>query len=246
MLPLCLCVLLAATAEPPLELRAGAAGPEDPVTLDVAGVVAPARAEAGLYLFGRLGTPAFSLRALLLRSTDGGAHWREVLPEEEHSEVLFVEFSGCEGRALVGWSTEGPGALTLYASPDCGATWKRRSSLPKAVWSEWPVRMAWKSGREGSVWLLDMNAERPLARMLTTGDGGRTWSAVKQPRSEPPSSPPAQSRMEARSPSGGRWVVTAEEEGTRVERHEQGVPVQLRAVLPKEWRREGTRLVPAR
>ncbi len=246
MLPLCLCALLAATPAPPLTLRAGGAEPGATVTLEVSGLVAPSRAEAGLYLLGRLATPASSLRALLLRSTDGGAHWTEVLPEEAHSEVLFVEFAGCEGRALVGWSTEGPGALTLYASADCGATWKRRSTLPKAVWSEWPVHMAWTGGRQGTVWLRDVNAEEAPPRALTTVDGGRTWSAAKQqPTRQPPAQPPP-SRLEARSPSGGRWVVTSSEQVTRVERHEQGAPVQLRALLPRNWRREKTRLVPAR
>jgi hypothetical protein len=149
MLPLCLCALLAAAPTPPLELRAGRVEPEDTAGLDVAGLVVPERAGAGLYLFGRLSTAAYSLRALLLRSTGGGVRWTEVLPEKEHSEVLFLEFESCEGRALVGWSTEGPGELTLYASSDCGAVWKPQSTLPKAVWSEWPVAMRyWR--REGS------------------------------------------------------------------------------------------------
>jgi hypothetical protein len=78
MLPLCLCLLLAATPGPPVELRAGAVEPEERVSLDVTALVAPAHAEAGLYLVGRLGTPAASLRVLLLRSTDGGASWTEV------------------------------------------------------------------------------------------------------------------------------------------------------------------------
>jgi hypothetical protein len=246
MLPLCLCALLAAAPVSPVELRAGPTEPEDEVALEVTGLVAPARAEAGLYLFGRLATPAYSLRALLLRSTDGGAHWTEALPEVEHSEVLFVAFAGCEGRALVGWSTEGPGELTLYASPDCGATWKRRSTLPKTVWSEWPVHMAWKSGRQGTVWLRDMNEESSPLRVLTTRDGGRTWRAVKKP---PQARPPAQSpesQLEARGPTGVRWEVTSDEQVTRVERQEQGAPARICALLPRYWRREGNMLVPAR
>ena len=187
MLPLCLCALLATA---PVELRAGPTEPEDIVTLDVSGFVTPKRKEAGVYLFGRLGTPAHSLRALLLRSTNGGAHWTEVLPEVEHSEVLFVDFIGCEGRALVGWTTEGPGEVSLYASPDCGVTWKRRSTLPKSVWSEWPEHMAWQSGRRGTVWLRDVNEEGALPRVLTTRDGGRTWRALKKPPQDKPPVPP--------------------------------------------------------
>ena len=112
----------AAAPPPPVELKAGAAEPGDEVILHVSGLAAPAHEKAGLYLFGKLSVPSHPLRALLLRSTDGGARWTEVLPEVEHSEVLFVEFEGCQGRALVGWSTEGPGELKLLASSDCGAT----------------------------------------------------------------------------------------------------------------------------
>ena len=245
MLPLYLCALLATTPALPLELRAGPVEPEDTAGLDIAGLVAPERAEAGLYLFGRLSTAAYSLRALLLRSTDGGVRWTEVLPEKEHSEVLFLEFESCEGRALVGWSTEGPGEVTLYASSDCGATWKLQSTLPKAVWSEWPVAMSWKNGRQGMVWLEDMNGEKPRARVLTTRDGGRTWSVAKNPPRQPPTQP-TESRLEAQDASGIRWKVTVDDQVTRVERHEQGAPTQTRSVLPRYWRREGNKLVPTR
>ncbi|HLL05206.1 MAG TPA: hypothetical protein VK539_31845 [Myxococcaceae bacterium] len=60
MLPLCLCVLLAATPATTVELRAGPAEPGDTVELAVSGLVAPANARAGLYRFGRLSTPAAS------------------------------------------------------------------------------------------------------------------------------------------------------------------------------------------
>lgn len=242
MLPLCLCALLAALPPPTVGLRAGAAEPGDEVTLHITGLAAPARAEAGLYLFGKLSVPAHPLRALLLRSTDGGAHWAEVLPEVEHSEVLFVEFEGCQGRVLVGWSTEGPGELTLFTSSDCGATWKRLGKLPKAVWSEWPERMEWTDGQRGTVWLVDVNEENAPLRAITTRDGGRTWSIPKQPPRQPPSEP----ESEARGPAGGRWKVSSDDQVTRVERREPGGATQVRALLPLIWRREGDRLVPAR
>ncbi len=243
MLSLCLCALLAATPAPPVELRAGLVEPGDTVGLEIAGLVAPARPEAGLYLFGRLSTAAYSLRALLLRSTDGGVRWTEVLPEKEHSEVLFLEFESCEGRALVGWSTEGPGEVTLYASSDCGATWKLQSTLRKAVWSEWPVAMSWKNGRQGTVWLEDMNGEMPQARVLTTRDGGKTWSVAKNSPQQPPAEP-TESRLKAQDASGARWEVTIEDQMTRVQRHEDGSPAQTRALLPRYWRREGDKLAP--
>ncbi|HEX5750316.1 MAG TPA: sialidase family protein [Archangium sp.] len=241
MILLCLCALLAAPPPPPVTLRAGAAESGDEVTMTLTGLTAPARAEAGLYLSGKLSVPSHPLRALLLRSTDGGAHWTEVLPAVEHSEVLFVEFEGCQGRVLVGWTTEGPGELTLFASSDCGATWKRRSRLPKAVWSEWPEQMEWTDGQRGTVWLSDANEENAPVRAITTRDGGRTWSTPK----EPPRMPSAQPESEARGPSGETWKLSLDDQAVRVERQEPGGTPQVRARLPLSWRREGNKLVPA-
>jgi hypothetical protein len=241
MLPLCLCALLAAAPPPPVELKAGAAEPDDAVTLHVSGLAAPERAEAGLYLFGKLSVPSHPLRALLLRSTDGGARWLEVLPAVEHSEVLFVEFEGCQGRVLVGWSTEGPGELTLFASSDCGATWKRRARLPKAVWSEWPEQMEWTDGQRGTVWLSDVNEENAPVRAITTRNGGRSWSTAKQP----PRMPAPKPEPETRGPSGVSWKLSSDDQFTRVERQEPGGTPQVRAQLPLSWRREGDKLVPA-
>ncbi|PTL75632.1 sialidase family protein [Vitiosangium sp. GDMCC 1.1324] len=240
MILLSLCALLASTPPPPVGLKAGAAEPDDEIGLHVTGLAVPSETKAGLYLFGKLSVPSHPLRALLLRSTDGGAHWTEVLPAVEHSEVLSVHFTGCQGRALVGWSTEGPGELTLFASTDCGATWKRRSKLPKAVWSEWPEQMAWKDGQQGTVWLVDANEENAPPRAIITRDGGRTWTPSKLTPPVPPSEP----EFEAQGPTGVRWKVSSEEQATRVERQEPGATAEVRAVLPRYWRREGKALVP--
>jgi hypothetical protein len=244
MLSLCLSVLLAATPGMPVELRAGDAEPEELVTPRISGLAVPAHARAGLYLYGALSTSARPLRALLLRSTDGGAHWSEVLPPVSDSEVLFLDFFGCEGRALVGWSTEGPGELQLYVSSNCGTTWKRRSKLPKTVWSQWPQHLAWKDGQHATVWLEDVNGEAPL-HVLTTSNGGRTWVTPKQVPQEEPPAQPAASPLEARDSTGVRWVVRHEEASIRVERQEPGAPPEVRATLPTLLRREGKRLVPS-
>jgi hypothetical protein len=246
MLALTLSLLLAASPAPVLRLKAGTAEPEEEVTLHVEGLLVPPRPEAGLFLYGKLSTSARPLRALLLRSKDGGAHWSEVLPEEENCEVLFLTFLGCEGRALVGWSTEGPGELTLYASKDCGATWTRRSKLPKAVWSEWPVTWAWKSGQAGTVWLQDVNGEDSApVTALGSQDGGRTWKSATEPL-PPAQSAPAASLHEALDARGTRWTLTQDGQTVRLERQEPGAPSQVRAELPANWERKGSRLVPKR
>ena len=246
MIALSLCVLLAASPASVPRLKAGTAEPEEWVSLRIQGLLVPSRPEAGIFLYGKLSTAARPLRALLLRSKDGGVHWSEVLPEEENSEVLFLSFLGCEGRALVGWSTEGPGELTLYSSKDCGATWVRRSKLPKTVWSEWPVSWEWKSGRDGTVWLEDVNGgdSAPITA-LTTRDGGRTWKSATEPL-PPAHASPATSPYEALDARGTRWTLTQDEQAVRLERQEQGAPSQVRAELPANWQRKGSRLVPKR
>jgi hypothetical protein len=246
MLPLFLCALLASSPELPVKLRAGDVEPDDLVTPRISGLSVPTRSEAGIYLYGALSTSARPVRALLLRSTDGGARWTEVLPPVSDSEVLFLDFMGCEGRALVGWSTEGPGEVSLYASRDCGATWKRRSTLPKAVWSEWPEHISWKDAQHGTVWLVDVNGESALPRALLTRNGGRTWTTPKEAPQERPPQQPTENPLEARDSTGTRWAVILGDEVIRVERQEQGAPAQLRSTLPMTLRREGKELVPYR
>jgi len=245
MLSLFFSALLAATPGMPVELRAGEVEPEELITPRVSGLAVPAQARAGIYLYGALSTSARPVRALLLRSTDGGIRWTEVLPSVSDSEVLFLDFIGCEGRALVGWSTEGPGELRLYASADCGATWKRRGKLPKAVWSEWPEHIAWKDAQHGTVWLEDVNGEAPR-HVLTTSNGGRTWSTPKQPPQDKPPAQPAESPLEVRDSTGTRWAVRHEETAIRVERQESGAPPEVRATLSAMLQRKGDKLVPAR
>lgn len=240
MLALCLQVLLAAAPLPPVTLKAGAAEPGEPVDMIISGLAVPEQRKAGLYLFGKLSVPSQPLRALLLRSSDGGAHWTEVLPTMEHNEVLFVEFEGCQGRALTGWSMEGPGELTLFASSDCGATWKRRSTLPKSVWSDWAEQMDWKDEQQGTVWLVDTAQENPQPHALFTRDGGRTWTPEKQPVPMPSAKP----ELEAREPSGTQWKVTPEETSVRVEKQEPGGTARVISTLPTRFQRQGAQLVP--
>ncbi len=242
MLSFALCALLATAppAPPPVTLRAGTAETDAEVYLNLAGIAAPARPRAGLFLYGNLSVSSHSLRALLLRSTDGGQRWTEVLPEVEHSAVLLLHFIDCQGRALVGWTTEGPGELALFGSSDCGATWKRRATLPKDVWSEWPEAMAWTDAQRGTVWVRDANEENAPARALSTQDGGRTWRTTTP---TPPVPAPTDERS-AQTPSGTRWTLSQDERTARVERQDAPTPPELRASLPLSWRRQGRKLVP--
>lgn len=229
------------SAAPVVSLTPGRPVPgEEPVSLEVEGLVVPAPGRRAMFLLGHLGIPSRSLRALLLRSDDGGAHWREVLPLVEDSTVLRVHFVRCEGRAWVGWTTEGPGDLTLYASSDCGATWRRRGHLEKEVHTEWLEEASWESSSRGWVWLRDTADEQAPLRVLGTHDGGRTWSVEPAP----PSLPKHDEPLSERDARGVTWELSADEQHFRVNRQAPGAPVEQRSVLPRHWRVRGARLVP--
>ena len=69
--------------------------------------------------------------SLLLRSSDGGKHWHEVMqpvPGSEVVEIALVEAG--DGWALVGWISEGPGPASLYHTTDYGESWELLSNIP--------------------------------------------------------------------------------------------------------------------
>ena len=132
-----------------------------------------------VFFFGGLRTPAASIRSLLLRSGDGGQTWREAMSPVYGSEVIEVFFHDAHaGWALVGWTTEGPGALTLYGSKDGGKNWRKLSDLPKRYFSGWPVSMTFSDRRDGMIKILYDGSGDPRGYglvTLSTKDGGRRW-----------------------------------------------------------------------
>lgn len=68
------------------------------------------------FLLGNLRVPAGASRSTLLRSKDGGQSWVEVMEPVSGSSVIEIEMTteGI-GWALVMWTVEGPGSITLIS-----------------------------------------------------------------------------------------------------------------------------------
>lgn len=132
-----------------------------------------------VFFFGEFRTQAASIRSFLLRSGDGGKTWREVMSPVYGSEVIEMFFHDAHvGWALVGWTTEGPGDLTLYGSKDGGKSWRKLSDIPKRHFSGWPISMTFSDGRNGMIKILyDGSGDHRTDGLVTlsTKDSGRRW-----------------------------------------------------------------------
>jgi hypothetical protein len=131
------------------------------------------------FLFGELRTPAASIRSFILRSGDAGKTWSEVMSPVYGSEVMEMFFHDAHlGWALVGWTTEGPGDLTLYRSKDGGKSWRKISDITKRHFSCWPVSMTFSDGRNGLIRILCDGSRDPRTDglvTLRTRNGGSRW-----------------------------------------------------------------------
>jgi hypothetical protein len=135
-----------------------------------------------VFLFGEFRTAAASIRSLLLRSGDGGKTWSEVMSPVYGSAVIELFFHNAHlGWALVAWTTEGTGDLTLYSSNDGGRSWRKISDITKRQFSGWPVSMTFSDGRNGTLKVLYDGSGDPRTDgliTLTTKNGGRSWHEI--------------------------------------------------------------------
>jgi hypothetical protein len=134
------------------------------------------------FLFGELRTPAASIRSFILRTGDAGKTWREVMSPVYGSEVIEMYFLDAHvGWALVAWTTEGPGDLTLYASKDGRKSWRKISDITKRHFSGWPVSMTFSDQRNGVIKILYEGSVDPRTDglvTLTTKNAGRSWTEI--------------------------------------------------------------------
>ena len=159
------------------------------VELDVGGLRAIDKDVA--FLFGDIRVAAGTLRSCLLRTSDGGKSWHEVMPPVLGSALTHVAFSDPEhGWALAQWAVEGPGTIVLFSSSDGGKTWRQlteiQTSPGHAVPDGIPLSMTFTSARNGEIELsYDSESSSPDdirfdIEALASDDGGVTWKVVRR------------------------------------------------------------------
>jgi len=159
------------------------------VDLDVSGLRAIDKDVA--FLFGGISVAAGTIRSCLLRTSDGGKSWHELMAPVSGSELTHVAFSDpLHGWALALWAVEGPGTIVLFATKDGGKTWRQLTEIQRseghAVPDGFPLSMTFTSERKGEIELSydsessSMEDIRFDIEALATDDGGATWSVVRR------------------------------------------------------------------
>lgn len=135
------------------------------------------RSHLEAFLYGVWGLGPGPLRSVLLRTKDGGKTWREVMTPVGSSQVWEMHFLNAKtGFALVLFTMEGPGEVQLFRTLDGGATWTRRTAIPKSDHSDVPVRMYFTSAQKGEVYLTcNPGADAEHLMRQSTTNGGKTW-----------------------------------------------------------------------
>lgn len=117
-----------------------------------------------------------SMQSTLLRSTNGGTSWEEVMKPVSNSSIK--EFSMREsgrGWALMYSSAPPSHSYTLYQTNDYGENWQETASIPLSS-TEFPIvlQMIWIDELHGQIDILYNNSFGYI-EFLTTNDGGQHW-----------------------------------------------------------------------
>ncbi|MEU3978942.1 oxidoreductase [Streptomyces sp. NPDC026672] len=133
----------------------------------------------------------------VLRTTDGGAHWRNVSPPGA-SGLEFRDVEAFDARRAVVLAIGEGDASRVYRTDDGGATWTEsfRNTDPAAFYD----CLAFFDQRHG---LAMSDPVDGRFRILSTGDGGRSWRVL------PGAGMPAAQTGEAGFAASGQCLVTA-------------------------------------
>ncbi|SBT88193.1 Uncharacterized protein GA0115233_1001140 [Streptomyces sp. DI166] len=133
----------------------------------------------------------------VLRTTDGGANWRDVSPAGA-GELQFRDIEAFDARRAVALAIGEGEASRLYRTEDGGATWTEtfRNPDPRAFYD----CVAFFDRRHG---LAMSDPVDGRFRILSTADGGRSWRVL------PDDGMPAALEGEAGFAASGQCLVTA-------------------------------------
>lgn len=145
---------------------------KDGLTFDIRGIYAINKDIA--FIFGGLSAPGGTIGSLLLRSTDGGVHWKEVLnPIDYHAMTHVVFIDNGEGWAISTWQMEGELGTRLWHTTDYGETWKESKGHPPTsigvrVFDNQHLQV------KSLNWWANPNTDRYM--IWDSYDGGSTWA----------------------------------------------------------------------
>ena len=131
-------------------------------------------------------TRPHSYRPMFIRTADGGSSWKEVMQPSYGRKVIDVHFNNdTDGWALVMWSVEGPGDVTIFRTRNAGASWELMSEIPKSYSDGQPTDVYFHDADHGFV---EMAYGAPPIEgqdveyweLLETQDGGATWALAKK------------------------------------------------------------------
>jgi hypothetical protein len=119
-----------------------------------------------------------SLRSIILKTEDGGCHWKEVHDPIKNNGVYFVSFvNENEGWLFTANTVSTMKDIAIYHTLDSGITWMKKSTIQMKYWYGMPLRMKFFSSSYGEIDIqyYYQDYENNNISILTTIDGGVTW-----------------------------------------------------------------------
>jgi hypothetical protein len=210
------------------------------------------------FFFGGVRVPAGTIRSFLLRTSDGGTSWHEVMTPVLGSELMHVAFSDPQhGWALAQWAVEAAGTMVLFGSTDGGKTWRQLAEIPgaqvRAPPDGYPLGMTFTSALMGEIELsyssepaaLDDTREEIVT--LATQDGGVTWRMAGREtrKSSAAETPPVH---HGRGFDSTDWTLDPHAAGDPiiVRRYDREQDAWQVSTLPSHFRYERGRVLPDR
>jgi photosystem II stability/assembly factor-like uncharacterized protein len=119
-------------------------------------------------------------RSILLRTDDGGKHWVETMTPVRGSDIQQLTFlDNGQGWALIQWTIEGPGGISIAHTSDYGQTWDKPVAIPTGYYG-YPGEMQFSDKQNGLVPIIYGADIEPRLVLVTTSDGGQTWEETRR------------------------------------------------------------------
>jgi hypothetical protein len=129
------------------------------------------------FLFGSFRTAAATIQSFLLKTSDGGVTWKEVMSPVISNCVVDVKFSNPKlGYAILDNETEGPGPeLLFYKTSDSGLTWEKMNNVIKPHYSCIPVSFQVSDTLLQLMFSCDGASPADGAYVFISRDNGKAW-----------------------------------------------------------------------